>query len=255
MKDSEKTKEQLIGDLKRMRVQARAIRKQQGSPGGQKETLKRRVEIFESMIEHCAVAIFAIDTHHRVIHWNSACEELTGIKAGDVIGTGRHWSAFYEHERPCLSDIIIDGDLSRLGELYKIHGQSVLLSHGLHAEGWYPRVGGKERYLIFDAAPIRTRDGDLLAVIETLQDITVLKRVEEEREHLNAELVEALKQIKTLKGLIPICAACKKIRDDKGYWKQLESYLEEHSEAIFSHGLCPDCFQQYFPEAAKARKE
>ncbi|MCK7471838.1 MAG: hypothetical protein MZU95_14450 [Desulfomicrobium escambiense] len=63
-----------------------------------------------------------------------------------------------------------------------------------------------------------------------------------------------MNQIKTLSGLIPICAACKKIRDDKGYWNQLEHYLEEHSDAVFSHGLCPECFQDYFPEAAKAKK-
>jgi hypothetical protein len=69
------------------------------------------------------------------------------------------------------------------------------------------------------------------------------------------ELTEALNQIKTLSGLIPICAACKKIRDDKGYWNQIESYLEEHSDAVFSHGLCPECFKEYFPEAAKARKD
>jgi len=255
MKDLQKTPEQLLDDLKRTRALLRSLRSQQRKSRDLKNSLTEKGEIFESMIEHCAVAIFAIDTQHRVILWNKACEELTGIKAAEVRGTSRLWSAFYEQERPCLSDIIIDGDLTRLGEFYKIHGQSVLLSHGLHAEGWYPNVGGTERYLIFDAAPIRAHTGDMVAVIETLQDITVLKRVEEERERLNNELLEAVKQIKTLKGLIPICAACKKIRDDKGYWNQLEGYLEEHSEASFSHGLCPDCFQRYFPDAAKARKE
>ncbi len=222
---------------------------------GRASSLNVQLEIYGNMIQNCAVAIFAIDTGHRVIHWNRACEGLTGIMASEVLGTGGHWKAFYEHERPCLSDLIVDGDLNNLGELYGDHGPSVLISQGLHAEGWYPDVGGKRRYLIFDASPIYHHDGKLLGAVETLQDITARKLMEEEKLRLNDELIKAMNQIKTLSGLIPICAACKKIRDDKGYWNQIESYLEEHSEVEFSHGLCPECFRIYFPEAAKAREE
>jgi len=71
------------------------------------------------------------------------------------------------------------------------------------------------------------------------------------------ELQEALDQIKTLKGLIPICASCKKIRDDEGYWQEVEKYIMEHCDAEFSHGLCPDCLKKYYPEyyENKAKKE
>ncbi len=75
-----------------------------------------------------------------------------------------------------------------------------------------------------------------------------------------SELQEALAQIKTLKGLLPICMYCKKIRDDKQYWRQVEGYIAEHSEAQFSHGICPDCYQKYIQpeikrlEAGKAQK-
>lgn len=213
------------------------------------------IKISENMVQNCAVAFFVIDSHHHVIHWNRACEELTGIKAADVIGTSNHWTAFYDKQRATLSDLIIDNDLERMDVLYAVHGPSLLIPNGLHAEGWYPNVGGKKRYLIFDASPIYQQDGGLLGIVETLQDITILKQMEEEKERLNCELREALNQIKTLSGLIPICAACKKIRDDKGYWNLLENYLEKHSDAVFSHGLCPECFQEYFPEAAKAKKE
>ncbi|MDJ0876752.1 MAG: response regulator, partial [Desulfobacterales bacterium] len=61
------------------------------------------------------------------------------------------------------------------------------------------------------------------------------------------KLLAALKEIKILSGLLPICAACKKIRDDKGYWNQIESYINEHSEAEFSHSICPDCAQNLYP--------
>ena len=73
-----------------------------------------------------------------------------------------------------------------------------------------------------------------------------------ERERLITELREALANIKTLKGLLPICAGCKKIRDDQSYWSQVESYVERHSEANFTHGLCPDCIQKWYPGQAEA---
>jgi len=79
---------------------------------------------------------------------------------------------------------------------------------------------------------------------------------EEERERLIAELQDALANVKTLRGMLPICAGCKKIRDDEGYWSQIESYLHRHSEAEFSHGLCPGCAEElygdyYEPEATE----
>jgi hypothetical protein len=71
---------------------------------------------------------------------------------------------------------------------------------------------------------------------------------------LKESVDEALKKIKVLGGLIPICANCKKIRDDKGYWDQLESYIQTHSEAQFTHGICPDCAQKLFPDLSSAKK-
>jgi len=73
-------------------------------------------------------------------------------------------------------------------------------------------------------------------------------KLEAERERLITELQEALGKVKTLSGLIPICAWCKKIRDDKGYWQAVEQYIQEHSRAEFSHGICPECYDKYFAE-------
>ena len=71
-----------------------------------------------------------------------------------------------------------------------------------------------------------------------------------------AELQEAMAQIKTLRGLLPICMYCKKIRDDKQYWQQVEGYIAKHSEAQFSHGICPDCYKKYFqPELDKIKNK
>jgi hypothetical protein len=74
------------------------------------------------------------------------------------------------------------------------------------------------------------------------------KKQEEERDRLIEELTKALSQIKMLSGLLPICASCKKIRDDQGYWNQIEDYIMQHSNADFSHGICPDCAKKLYPE-------
>lgn len=74
------------------------------------------------------------------------------------------------------------------------------------------------------------------------------KRAEREREKLIEELQEALGSVKTLRGLLPICSSCKKVRDDRGYWNQIETYVRAHTEAAFSHSLCPECEKKLYPE-------
>ena len=74
-------------------------------------------------------------------------------------------------------------------------------------------------------------------------------------ETANKELQVALENVKTLSGMLPICASCKKIRDDKGYWHQVEEYIHEHSNAQFSHGLCPSCFKKMYPEFEEMKKK
>jgi GAF domain-containing protein len=74
------------------------------------------------------------------------------------------------------------------------------------------------------------------------------RRAEAEKANLVIELREALAEVKKLSGMLPICASCKRIRDDKGYWQQIEGYIQEHSEAEFSHSICPECTRKLYPE-------
>jgi PAS domain S-box-containing protein len=94
-------------------------------------------------------------------------------------------------------------------------------------------------------ALFRDRNG-LVKTSMIIRDITDRKRAEYEREQLIEALQEALANIKTLSGMLPICASCKKIRDDSGYWSQIEAYVQAHSDAVFSHGICPDCTRQLY---------
>jgi hypothetical protein len=86
------------------------------------------------------------------------------------------------------------------------------------------------------------------------KDIAMRQRAEEEREKLIKDLQEALAKVKTLSGFLPICSSCKKIRDDKGYWNQIESYIRDHSEAEFSHSICPKCSVELYGERFKNNK-
>jgi|WetSurSiteA1Bulk_404760.scaffolds.fasta_scaffold08304_2 PAS domain S-box-containing protein len=90
--------------------------------------------------------------------------------------------------------------------------------------------------------------GEGVVLQALVRDITERRRAEEEREKLILELRTSLEKVKTLSGLLPICASCKKIRDDKGYWNQIESYIRDHSEAEFSHGICPECMKKLYPD-------
>lgn len=93
---------------------------------------------------------------------------------------------------------------------------------------------------------IEDSNGQMIFVLGMLEDISERRRAVEERERIIDELKVALANVKTLRGLIPICASCKKIRDDKGYWSQVEVYVRDRSDAEFSHGMCPDCMKSFY---------
>ena len=126
----------------------------------------------------------------------------------------------------------------------------------------FPRLsGGGEGYFNVRGVPVRQR-GKVVGAIFISEDVTVLKaaqaelslhkeRLEELVQARTAELHDALARVKTLSGFLPICASCKKVRDDKGYWTQVEEYLRDHSEIEFSHGLCPDCAKKLYPQFAR----
>ena len=133
----------------------------------------------ENLLQNSAVPCFVLDRNHTVLNWTRACEELTGISVAEVLGTRQHWKAFYPKKRPCLADLILDDSIEQTLDLYESFANSPLIPDGLQAEGWFPNIGGKRRYLLFEAAPIRNSEGEIIAVIETLHDMTHVKQVEE----------------------------------------------------------------------------
>ncbi|MBU1274415.1 MAG: PAS domain S-box protein [Proteobacteria bacterium] len=106
---------------------------------------------------------------------------------------------------------------------------------------------GRAHHILWNCTRIDDSQGQALGVVISGLDITVRIKYAQEREKLIESLQEALAQVKTLSGLLPICSNCKKIRDDSGYWRKIEEYLQKHSQAEFSHGLCPQCAHQLYP--------
>lgn len=109
------------------------------------------------------------------------------------------------------------------------------------------KCNGEQLELETSSRILEDENGGFLGIEGVLRDVTERVRAEAERELLIAQLQEAAASIKTLTGLLPICAGCKKIRDDRGSWSQIEVYVSSHTMAQFSHGLCPDCMKVYFP--------
>lgn len=110
------------------------------------------------------------------------------------------------------------------------------------AEFWHKN--GSRIHLRVTEVPVFDDNGTVTGIEGIVQDITELKHAEEDREKLIQKLEKALREVKTLSGLLPICARCKKIKDDNDQWHQIESYVREHSNADFSHGYCPECFRK-----------
>jgi signal transduction histidine kinase len=121
-----------------------------------------------------AIPTFAIDRWHRVTHFNRACENLTGIRAAEIIGTRRQWQPFYAKERPIMADFIIDGaSEEKFDEYYKgKYRPSTVIPGAYEAEDFFPDLGEEGKWLFFTAAPLKSADGEINGAIVTLQDTT-----------------------------------------------------------------------------------
>lgn len=138
-----------------------------------------------SLMQYLVVPAFVLDRKGRVLIWNRACERLTGIKAEDVLGTREHWRGFYDSPRPCLADLVVQKRIEELDALYVAHDDPSGRAFGVHAENWcvMPRLG-TGLYLAIDASPIHNAQGELVAVVETLRDMSAHRRATDELQRM-----------------------------------------------------------------------
>jgi PAS domain S-box-containing protein len=170
------------------------------------------------LIESIPDGFQAFDADFRLTFMNRASERVLDRNAGQVLGT-TIWK-----QLPAL-----DTEVEQLLQRVMLERTSGF------CETYYAPV---ERWFSFHVSPFRE------GISMLFRDISQRKNAEAERERLIRELQAALAHVRTLRGLIPICAWCKRIRNDHGYWEQLEAYIKNHSEANFTHGMCPDCARE-----------
>jgi PAS domain S-box-containing protein len=197
------------------------------------------VRYLAAIVESSDDAIYGVKLDGTVVSWNRAAERIYGFRAGEIIG--RNVSILYPDER--LDELIDTMERVKRGD------------HVGHSETARVRKGGRLVPVAVTISPIKNGDGKISGASVIARDITFRKRDEQERIKLIQELTEALGRAKTLAGLLPICASCKRIRDDSGYWQQVEAYISEHSDAIFTHGICPECFTAAKEDRHKSDKE
>jgi PAS domain S-box-containing protein len=160
------------------------------------DSLLNMTKMLSQIIDGGSVASLVIDRYHRVTHWNTACERMTGIKRQEVVGSREGWKAFYPEKRPLLADMIVDGvDETTMQSFYggkMVRSSSI--AGGVEVEAFFPQLGPSGRWLFFTAAPLYDADRNVIGAIETLQDVTARRRSEEALLRHRAELEEAVKQ-------------------------------------------------------------
>jgi PAS domain S-box-containing protein len=164
--------------------------------------------------------------------WNAAAERLYGYTAAEAIG--RSVGMLMPPER----DAELLPLLERVGRGEQIQ----------HFETIRRTRDGRLVEVSLSISPVRDTAGRIVGASTIARDITERRKAEREREQLVGRLQAALREVKTLSGLLPICSHCKKIRDDQGYWNQIELYIRARSNADFTHSICPDCAQKLYPD-------
>jgi PAS domain S-box-containing protein len=192
------------------------------------------MDVLEKTFEFAADAILIVNGSGKVLRANIACEHLFGYSKSELAGMTveslmpERFRAAHVHHRAG----------------YGAHPAPRPMGSGLDLVAL--RKDGTETPVDITLNMTETDRGKLIIV--ALRDVTERKKLLAAQETLLRKLQDTLREIKVLRGLIPICAYCKKIREDSGQWTQLEEYIKEHSDADFSHGICPTCIQEHFPE-------
>jgi sigma-B regulation protein RsbU (phosphoserine phosphatase) len=199
----------------------------------QERRMRRRAEgamqYLAAIVESSQDAIYGKDLDSIVASWNPAAERLFGYSAEEIVGHSTV-DLFPSNRRDELIDII--------GSIRRGETVSIPETERLHRNGRTIPVS-------ITISPIRNTQNEIIGASCIARDLRPQKQAEQERRQLNSRLSDAASEVKVLTGMLPICASCKRIRDDQGYWEQVETYISKHFEIVFSHSLCPECAVEY----------
>lgn len=193
---------------------------------------------YRVLADNAADIIWRLDAGGRVDYISPADQRLRGFAREEVIGL-----RLEQLLHPDYAEVLEQAHAHRLEQ-----EKNGIKTGDLTFELPLVCKGGGTIWAEILSTPLRDDQDEIVGYIGVARDITERKKLAGEREKLVVELQDALAKIKTLSGMLPICATCKKIRDDKGYWNTLEAYISEHSEASFSHGICPECASKVYDQ-------
>jgi PAS domain S-box-containing protein len=196
--------------------------------------LRQARDFLDEIVNTIADPVFVKDQEHRYILVNDAFCVFTGQSRAATLGRS-DLDMFPQGQ----AEFFIERDLA----VMKTGQEDV-------SENEVAVAQGAQRVVVTKKTLYQNRLGQKY-IVGVIRDITERKKQEREREEMISRLQDALANIKTLRGLIPVCATCKKIRNDRGYWQQVDDYVREHSDAVISHGLCHECAVRLYPEVAE----
>jgi PAS domain S-box-containing protein len=199
------------------------------------ERLRESEERFREAFDYAAIGKALVGLDGRWLKVNRALCDIVGYSEEELLGR-----TFQDITHP--DDL--DADLAHVRQM--LAGEI----RYYHMEKRYFRKDGHVVWILLSVGLVHDKERRPKYFIGQIQDITARKRAEAQRESLIRQLQEALASVKTLRGLLPICAWCKQVRNDDGYWKDLETFLRDHLDVDFSHGMCPACLRQVAPGAA-----
>ncbi|HMQ51841.1 MAG TPA: PAS domain S-box protein [Anaerolineae bacterium] len=207
------------------------------------QALRENELTFRSLVEKSADALILTDESGRLVEWNAAAEQLFGLSRASALGW-LLWDQLFRILPPERQIPEFYEQLKAGWQTYFQTGQHPSVNSITEVE--IQRPDGSRRQVESARFSLPTARGFVLGAV--IRDVTAQKQAEAERERLIDELQTSLAKVKQLSGLLPICASCKKIRNDQGYWQQVEVYIRDHSEADFSHSICPDCMEKLYPQ-------
>jgi len=203
-------------------------------------SLKESEERFKNLMDYIpGISIQGYLADGTVVYWNKASENVYGFKEEEALGKNLGDLIIPEEVKPhFLKALEIaqyvkkSGEFMPPSELQLLHKDKHLVPvYSIHTAVY--TEGKPPMFFCIDV------------------DITERKAAEKEKEELLSDIDKAQKEIITLQGFLPICSHCKKIRNDNGYWEQLESYISEHFNTEFTHGICPECMETYYHKKNK----
>ena len=190
------------------------------------EALRCERNLVSAILETTGALVVLLDPQGRFLRLNQSFEACTGWDITDLVG------------KPIWETVLVPEEAGAFRSMFE--GTVSAGDARQHSCQILTQEGGRRR--VVWSVTVMGRDDDLEVGYVVVSGIDI------------SELEQAREEVKTLSGLLPICAHCKRIRDDKGYWNQIEEYIQQHSQADFTHGLCPQCLDTLYPQVAQSIK-